>query len=116
MVNDKIEICLNGQKYNARLDFMCIANIQYYMENIHEEGKYLKVPEIIKGIIEKEDWTLISSLLVEAILRCHPQLERKMIWANMKYCERDVIIKAVVDLIIMSMPQNDSKKKEEEEN
>lgn len=114
MINDRIQVKLNGVNYNAKMDFMCLANAQYYLSKIHEKPQKITIPQIFEGINEG-DWTILSTVLVEAILRCHSNLKREMVWENMKYAERDTIVEGVVNLIIASMPQEDEDKKKVEE-
>lgn len=111
MINDKIDIVLNGKKYQARMDFMCLANTQFYLEN--EKGKFYTVPQLFKRLTE-DDLTVIAAILTESVLRIHPQLSKEAIWDNLKYAEINTIREAIGELIKASMPQNkdDDKKKE----
>lgn len=112
MINDKISITLNEKTYSARLDFMALANTQWYIDN--EKGKFYTVPDMMKGI-NCGNLTLIGNLVIESILRCHPQLDRKIIYESMKVNDLKVINDAVVELLEAGLPKNDDKKKVEEE-
>ncbi len=111
MINDKIEIVLNEKKYQARLDFMCIAETQWYLDTVR--GKFYTVPNLMKGLSE-DNLMIIGEILIQAILRCHPQLSRDVIYENLKFQELNTIREAIGELIKASMPQNkdDDKKKE----
>lgn len=111
MINDRIEVVLNEKKYNARLDFLALANTQWYLES--EKGKFFTVPNIMKGLSE-DNLTVIGALLIESILRCHPQLSREVIYENMKFNELNIIREAIGELIKASLPQDDDDKKKDE--
>ena len=114
MGNDRISITLNEMKYNARMDFHCIAMTQHVLKQDFKLD--LKIPEIMSNIIEKQNWLTIETLIVQAIKRFHPQLNTEQILANMKYHERDNIITYVVELIVASMPQEENADKKKVDN
>ena len=113
MINDKIEVTLNEKKYQARMDFKAIAETQWTLDT--ERGKFLTVPNIIKGLVDG-NLVIIGELLIQCILRCHPQLNHEILYENMKYAELRNINDAVGELIKASLPQDKDDKKKEKEN
>lgn len=106
-MNDIVEIKLNGQIYNARLDMGAIAEVQYHFKRLDD---YMKVPELFDRVF-KADVSVINEMIVQSILSCHPQLNRDLIFANMKLKEMNNIVDYAVELLKVSLPENDSKKK-----
>lgn len=109
-INDKIQVVLNEQTYYARLDFRCIAETQWALEQ--ERNKFMTVPQMFKAVSD-DNLTVIGEILIQAILRCHPQLTHETIYENMKFQELSVIREAIGNLIQASLPQDDDKKKDE---
>ena len=105
-MNDIVEIKLNGQNYNARLDMGAIAEVQYHFKRLDD---YMKVPELFDRVF-KADVSVINEMIVQSILSCHPQLNRDLIFANMKLKEMNNIVDYAVELLKVSLPENDSKK------
>ena len=67
-----VQINLKGQEYNGKLDFRTIANIQAELRN---RGMVVGLQEIFERIRE-QDFNVITELVVQSILRCHPKLKR----------------------------------------
>lgn len=67
-----VQINLKGQEYSGKLDFRTIANIQAELRN---RGMVVGLQEIFERIRE-QDFNVITELVVQAILRCHPKLKR----------------------------------------
>ena len=111
LINDKIEVTLNGKKYQAKMDFYAIANTQWFFKT--EKKLFLTVPQIIEGI-SKDDLSIMGELLMQSIIRVHPQLTREVLMENMKFNELNIIRQALGDLVTASLPQSDDKKKVEE--
>lgn len=70
-----VQINLKGQEYSGKLDFRTIANIQAELRN---RGMVVGLQEIFERIRE-QDFNVITELVVQSILRCHPKLKRHMI-------------------------------------
>lgn len=111
MINDVIELKLNGKPYSARLDMGAIANAQNNMQKIK---KNMTVPEMLDEVKE-ENYMVINNIIIESIKRCHSTLKTESILENMKLFERDLIAMDVIKLMQASLPveENDKKKVEE---
>ncbi|AUA29358.1 TPA: hypothetical protein OUL15_003739 [Clostridioides difficile] len=109
MIEDKIKVKLNEGKviYEARLDIGAIAETQYYFK---QRNDYMKIMEIIDGVF-KDDIMIIKELLLQSILRCHNQLSREDILDNLKLKELINIREYISELILISFPEPDDKKK-----
>lgn len=70
-----VQITLKEQVYNGRLDFRTIANIQC---ELRKRGMVVGLQDIFERIKE-QDFNVITELVVQSILRCHPKLKRHMI-------------------------------------
>lgn len=70
-----IQITLKGTEYSAKLDFRTIANIQ---AELRKRGIVIGLQDIFERIKE-QDFNVITELVVQSILRCHPKLQRHMI-------------------------------------
>lgn len=70
-----VQITLKGQEYNGKLDFRTIANIQ---NELRKQGFVVGLQEIFERIKE-QDFNVITELVVQSILRCHPKLKRNNI-------------------------------------
>ncbi|EQK42909.1 hypothetical protein C672_1853 [[Clostridium] bifermentans ATCC 638] len=110
MINDIIEIKLNGKTYRARLDMGAIAAAQFDVQKVKENMTVVEMFDSIK----KENYKVINSLIIESIKRCHPQLTTEDILEDMKLKEKSVIMGQVAELIKASLPIDEDKKKEME--
>ena len=109
-INDKIQVILNEQTYYARMDFKAIAETQWELEQ--KKGKFLTVPQIFKGVSD-DNLSIIGEILIQAILRCHPQLSHETLYENMKFQELNKIREAIGELVQASLPIDEDKKKDE---
>ena len=112
IINDTVEIELNGKKYKARLDLLCIAEAQYYFKS---RGNKLTVPQMFEAI-QEEDYMVICNLIIFAIKSCNPSVKMYDIYDSLKFANRHKITEQLILLINKAMPENDEedKKKEEE--
>lgn len=106
MINDVVEINLNGQIYRAKLDMGAIAKAQWNLMKLKENMTIVQMFELV----QKENYMVINTLLIESIKRCHAQLSDENILANMKIKERNIIIESVIELFKVSLPKDDKKK------
>lgn len=109
ILDDKIQIELNEQKYQARFDLLCVAELQYYLKT---RGCPMTVPQIFEGI-QNEDYFVICNLLAFAIKSCNPSLKLVDLYYNMKFANRSEVQMAVINLINASMPKNENEGKDE---
>lgn len=108
-LNDIIEIELNNKKYRARLDFGAIAEAQW---NLMKVKKNLTAIEMF-DLASKNNYKVISNIIIESIKRCHPQLTEEDILEDMKLREHSNIRNQVIRLFSASLPSADKKKQEE---
>lgn len=106
MIEDKIEIKLNGATYEAKLDMGAIAEVQYYFKN---RKNYMKITEIFDGVF-KDDLSIIDELIIQSIRRFHKQFSREDILSNLKISELSEIRSYCTKLISVSLPSSDEKK------
>ena len=111
ILDDKITIELNGQKYQARFDLLAIAECQYYLKS--RGHKEITVPKLFQAI-QEEDYFVICNLLAFAIKSCNPGKKLVDIYLDMKFADRGNVQMALMELIQASMPKNDESKKEED--
>ena len=109
LINDKISIILNEKTYGAKMDFYAIANTQWFFKT--EKGVFLTVPQMLEAV-SKDDLSIMGELLMQSIMRVHPQLTREVLMENMKFNELNIIRQALGNLVTASLPQTDDKKKE----
>lgn len=110
ILDDKLTIELNEQKYQARFDLLAIAETQYYFRS---RGCPMTVPQIFKAIGE-EDYFVICNLLAFAIKSCNPSVKLADVYFNMKFADRNNVQMALVNLINNAMPKNDGEKVDDE--
>lgn len=106
MINDIVEVKLNGKSYRAKLDMGAIASSQLKIDIVKENTT---VPQMI-DLVSKENYTVINTILIESIKRCHPQLTDENILENMKLNEKNEIIGYVIELFSVSLPKENKKK------
>lgn len=111
MINDKIEIILNEQSYNGRLDMGAIANAQINLKSIK---KNITIPEMFNEVSDN-NYSVINQLIIQSIRRCHSQLSENDILDNMKLKEKDLIFNYVYELLKASMPMDEDDKKKAED-
>lgn len=98
-------IILKGQQYNAKFDFRTLANIQAELKKAKYE---IGIQEIFNSMA-KQDFTVITEIIVQSILRCHPQLKKHHIEDKLDFFELDNVFGFVSELIEDSMPKSDKK-------
>ena len=104
-----VTITLKGQEYKAKLDFRTLANIQ---TAFRKEGISLTMQEIFDGIA-KQDFAIIVEIVVQSILRCHPQLKRANLEDKLDLNELTNVFEFIVELANVSMPKAEDKDEEE---
>ena len=105
-----VNITLQGQEYNAKLDFATIGKIQVELSKI---GLNLKLKEIFEEV-EKENFAVISEIIIQSILRCHPKLKRHMIEDKLTISEMDNIASFLTELVEKSISSKKEGKQLEE--
>lgn len=111
MINDRIEITLNEQTYNGKLDMGAIANAQTNLKGIK---KNITIPEMFNEVSDN-NYSVINQLIIQSIRRCHQQLSDNDILENMKLKEKDLIFNYVYELLKASMPMEEDDKKKVED-
>lgn len=104
-----VTITLKGQEYKAKLDFRTLANIQ---TAFRKEGITLTMQEIFDGIA-KQDFAIIVEIVVQSILRCHPQLKRANLEDKLDLNELTNVFEFIVELANVSMPKSEDTTDEE---
>lgn len=104
-----VTLKLKGQEYKAKLDFRTLANIQTAFKR---EGITLTMQEVFDGIA-KQDFAIIVEVVVQSILRCHPQLKRANIEDKLDFNEITNVFEFIVELANESMPKSEDKSDEE---
>ena len=105
-----VNITLQGQEYNAKLDFATIGKIQVELSKI---GLNLKLKEIFEEV-EKENFAVISEIIIQSISRCHPKLKRHMIEDKLTISEMDNIASFLTELVEKSISTKKEGKQIEE--
>lgn len=103
-----VNITLKGQEYRAKLDFRTLANIQTALK---KEGLKVSMQEVFEGIAE-QDFAIITEVVVQSILRCHPQIKRGVIESKLDFEEMTNVFEFIVELAEKSMPQAKESKEE----
>lgn len=96
-----VTITLKGQEYKAKLDFRTLANIQNAFK---KEGMKVTMQEVFEGISE-QDFAIITEVVVQSILRCHPQIKRGVIESKLDFEEMTNVFEFIVELAETSMPK-----------
>ena len=104
-----VNITLQGQEYSARLDFATIGKIQTELSKV---GLTLKLKQIFEEI-EKENFAVVTEVVVQSILRCHPKLKRHHIEDKLDLDELVNALTFVAELVQNSISMNEGKSKEE---
>ena len=94
-----VNITLQGQEYNAKLDFSVIGKIQVELSKI---GLNLKLKEIFEEV-EKENFAVVNEIVVQSILKCHPKLKRYMIEDKLTIGEMETIVNFLTELLEKSI-------------
>ena len=104
-----IQVKLKGQEYNAKLDFRTLANIQ---GELRKRDIKIGFQEIFERI-QEQDFMVITELVVQSILRCHPQLKRHHIEEKLDLNELVNALTFVGELVQNSITVDEGKPKEE---
>lgn len=107
MINDVIEIELNGKQYKGKMDMGAIALAQHNLIQIKENITIVEMFELAK----KENYLVINSLLIESIRRYHKTATGEQILENMKLAERNKIIGYIYELMAASFPKEEGNEK-----
>ena len=94
-----VNITLQGQEYNAKLDFSVIGKIQVELSKM---GLDLKLKEIFEEV-EKENFAVVNEIVVQSILKCHPKLKRHMIEDKLTIGEMETIVNFLTELLEKSI-------------
>ena len=94
-----VNITLQGQEYSARLDFATIGKIQTELSKV---GLTLKLKQIFEEI-EKENFAVVTEVVVQSILRCHPKLKRHHIEDKLTIGEMDNVGAFLAELVEKSI-------------
>ena len=104
-----VQITLKGQEYNAKLDFRTLANIQ---GELRKKDVKIGFQELFERI-QEQDFMVITELVVQSILRCHPQLKRHHIEEKLDLNELVNALTFVGELVQSSITVDEGKPKEE---
>ena len=104
-----VQITLKGQEYNAKLDFRTLANIQ---GELRKKDVKIGFQELFERI-QEQDFMVITELVVQSILRCHPQLKRHHIEEKLDLNELVNALTFVGELVQNSITVDEGKLKEE---
>lgn len=94
-----VNITLQGQEYKARLDFATIGKIQVELSKL---GLNLKLKQIFEEV-EKENFAVVTEVVVQSILRCHPKLKRHMIEDKLVISEMENVGDFLAELVEKSI-------------
>jgi hypothetical protein len=94
-----VNITLQGQEYNAKLDFSVIGKIQVELSKI---GLNLKLKEIFEEV-EKENFAVVNEIVVQSILKCHPKLKRHAIEDKLTIGEMETVVSFLTELLEKSI-------------
>lgn len=111
IINDIVEIELNGQKYKARLDLLCIAESQFYFKT--RGMKDITVPKMFEEI-QSENYMVICNLIIFAIKSVNPNVKMYDIWDKLKFANRNEVTSQLIELINKAMPQDEEEDKKKE--
>lgn len=110
IVDDKVQIEVNGIKIYARFDMLAIAEAQYYFG---ARGKKYTVPQMFEEI-QNENYFVICNLLIFCIKSCNPQKKMIDIFNELKFANRGEIVEGLLTCINKSMPKNEGNENEED--
>lgn len=104
-----VQITLKGQEYNAKLDFRTMANIQCELRK-----KDIKIGfQEMFDRVRNQDFMVITELIVQSILRCHPQLKRHHIEDKLDFDELVNALNFTAELVQSSITSDEGKQEEE---
>lgn len=105
MINDKVELKINGNEYFARLDMGAISNVQEYLK---KNNYKLTIPQIIQNI-NQENIIVVNEIIIQSILRCHKDLKREDILEDLKLYEYLNIINYSILIVNSALVNKDDK-------
>lgn len=105
-MENKTIINLKGQEYFGKLDFTTLGNIQRELNN---QGIKIGFQEIFAEIAG-QNFAVINEVVIQAILRCHPQIKRYMIEEKMDLQEMENIFEFLSEVVKVALPQSDKGK------
>lgn len=105
--NSTTQIKLGDKIFNAKLDFLTIANIQ---KQLKKDGQNCTFQEMFEGIAN-QDFSILVPFLVQSIKRVHPQLKDDYIVDFLNFENIEAIFEGLSELIEASMPKETDKKK-----
>lgn len=100
-------ITLKGQEYKGRIDFATLGKVQ---NGLRKQGIKLGFQQIFTEI-QAQNFAVITELVIQAILRCHPQIQREVIEEKLDLSELENVFSFLGNLITESLPKDDNKKK-----
>jgi hypothetical protein len=91
---------LKGQTYRARLDFLSLGKAQ---ANLKKQGFKYTFKEIFEAV-QEQDFTVITEVVIESVLRIHPQIPRATLEDALDFDELENVFTFVADLIEKALP------------
>lgn len=99
------QIELKGQNYNGKVDFKVLATVQ---NELRKQGIKMTIQEMLSSL-EEQNLLVIYEIIIQAILRCHPQLNRKNLEDKFDFAEADKIFDFFARVMTESMPASEGK-------
>lgn len=99
-------INLKGQEYKAKLDFATLGKVQ---TALRKQGVKIGFQEIFNEV-QAQNFAVITELIIQSILRCHPQIKREVIEEKLDLAELENAFTFMANLIEASLPKADKKK------
>jgi hypothetical protein len=100
-------ITLKGQEYSAVLDFTTLGKTQVALKKYSD----LKIGfQEIFTEVQNQNFAVVTELVIQSILRKHPQLKREAIEEKLDLGELENVFNFLAELVTDALPQNDKKK------
>jgi hypothetical protein len=99
-------ITLKGQEYKAKLDFTTLGRVQAALK---KQGTKVGFQEIFNEI-QEQNFEVITELIIQSILRVHPQIKRAVIEEKLDLGELENAFTFMATLIEDALPKGDKKK------
>lgn len=99
-------IILKGQEYKAKLDFTTLGKVQ---SALRKQGIKIGFQEIFTEI-QAQNFGVITELIIQSILRVHPQIKREILEEKLDLSELENAFTFMAQLIEDSLPKGDKKK------
>lgn len=100
--NTVTEIVLGDKKFNCKLDFLTIANIQ---KRLKKDGNACTFQQIFEGI-GNQDFSILVPFLVCSIQRVHTNIKEDYILELLTFDNLEVIFEGLTQMIDASMPKD----------